>query len=70
MKQWKLRHTTDATTLELTFLFQSEDVRDEIKRILELLASQDDPRRPMPSSGLIVDELEFDAPGWFRVKIP
>ena len=70
MKRWKLRHSTEAATLELAFLFQSESVKYEIKRILDVLASQSDPRSPDLSSGLLVDEVEFDAPGWFRVKVP
>jgi hypothetical protein len=70
MGRWKLRHTNEDAKLEIAFLFQSDDVKDEIRRILSILIAQDDPRSPNPSSGLIVDEIEYDSPGWFRVKIP
>jgi hypothetical protein len=55
---------------EVAFLFQDEDVKEEIERVLKLLAAQDDPRNPPESTGLIVDEMSRDAPGWFRVKVP
>jgi hypothetical protein len=68
-KSWKIRHLFDEATIEIMFLFQSADVQAEIKRILRLLVQQPDPRRPPLSSELIVDELDQDAPGWFRVKV-
>jgi hypothetical protein len=34
------------------------------------LCEQADPRNPKKSLGLIVDEVEHDSPGWFRVKVP
>jgi hypothetical protein len=37
---------------------------------MKLLASEADPRKPIKSSGLIVNRLEYDAPEWFRVKVP
>jgi hypothetical protein len=45
-------------------------VKHEIKRILKHLSSQLDPRHPASSSGLIVDPIQYDAPTWFRVKVP
>ena len=35
-----------------------------------MLVQQPDPRHPHLSSELIVDELDQDAPGWFRAKVP
>jgi hypothetical protein len=55
---------------EVASLFEREEVKDECRRILRLLAAQKDPRQPDALSGLIVDPLEYDAPGWFRVKVP
>jgi hypothetical protein len=69
-KRWKIRITTAEATTEVAFLFQNEDVEQEVRRILRLLAEQADPRQPSPSAGLIVDELAYDTPGWFRVKVP
>lgn len=68
--KWKLRHIAEEATIEVAFLFQNPDVEVEIKRILKILMTQDDPRQPDPISGLDVSELVDDAPGWFRVKVP
>lgn len=70
MPQWRITHILDEATTEIAFLFQNDEVKREIKRVLQILTEQDDPRSPADESGLIVDELEYDAPGWFRVKIP
>jgi hypothetical protein len=56
-------------TQELIAYFSDDSVKMEIKRILKILAAQDDPRKPSKSAGLIVDRIEYDAPGWFRVKV-
>lgn len=68
--EWKIRYILKDATTEVAFLYQNEDVKKEVKHILKILSEQDDPRQPSVSSGLIVDEVEFDAPSWFRVKIP
>ncbi|MEO8607227.1 MAG: hypothetical protein ABI690_05065 [Chloroflexota bacterium] len=70
MAKWKIQHTDDEATQEILTFFAQENVKDEIKRILKILASQDDPRRPVKQSGLIVNRIEHDAPTWYRVKVP
>ncbi len=70
MKKWKIQHLDPEATKEVAFYFEDEDVQHEIKRILKLLASQKDPRKPDQGAGLIVDRIEHDAPTWFRVKVP
>lgn len=70
MPRWKIQHLDAEATQEVVFYFENEDVRAEIKRILRILAAQNDPRKPAKSSGLIVDRIEHDAPTWFRVKVP
>jgi len=68
--RWFVTRLEEDAASEVAFLFQNDNVKDEVERILKLLASQDDPRKPSDSSGLIVDGIENDAPGWFRVKVP
>lgn len=70
MSIWRISTLNDEAAQELIELFSNQDVRDETKRILKILASQSDPRKPSKSAGLIVNEIEHDAPGWFRVKVP
>lgn len=70
MSRWKIRHLLDEATIEIAFLFQNLEVEAEVKRILRLLIQQPDPRHPPTSSDLLVSELDHDAPGWFRVKVP
>ena len=60
----------EEATQEVVSYFQNDDVRHEIKRILHLLANQPDPRLLDKTAGLIVDPIEHDAPGWYRVKVP
>ena len=75
MTNWIIAFYDHESSEQLAKLFYNqqgkydEDIRNEINRILNLLASQNDPRHPSKSTGLIVDELEHDAPGWFRVKV-
>lgn len=68
--KWKIQHIDGEATQELLTYFSDEAVQAEIRRILKILASQDDPHTPATSSGLIVNRIEFDAPTWFRVKVP
>jgi len=70
MRKWKISTLDREAAQEVASYFADEDVKAEIRRILNLLASQDDPRNPAKGSGLIVNHIEFDAPGWFRVKVP
>lgn len=70
MPKWKIQHVDEEATQEIAAYFTDEDVKFEIKRILRLLAWQDDPRNPAASASLIVDRIEYDAPTWFRAKVP
>jgi hypothetical protein len=67
--KWVTSFATDEAATEVAFLFQDEDIKAEILRILAILADEQDPRSPRPSTGLLVAEVEFDSPHWFRVKI-
>ena len=70
MSAWRITTIDREASQEVAFLFQKEEVKAEIKRILKLLASQVDPRKPSKSAGLMVNRMEHDAPQWFRVKVP
>lgn len=43
MAKWKVSHVDEGATRELIAFFENEAVRDEIKRIIKILASQRDP---------------------------
>jgi hypothetical protein len=62
---WQAKPVTDEAIVEIAFLFENPDVKAEILRLLKELCQQTDPRSPKASAGLIVDELERDALGWF-----
>lgn len=70
MTKWRVSYLDGDAARELLTFMENEDIGAEIKRIIKILASQNDPRRPSKSAGLIVDAIEHDAPGWFRVKVP
>ena len=70
MAKWAVRITSDEAINDTASLFNNENIKSEVGRIMRLLAQQDDPRSPKAESGLIVDELIHDSPGWFRVKVP
>jgi hypothetical protein len=67
---WQISIVTEEATTEIAFLFQDEDIKAEILRILRVLADEVDPRNPHADKGLLVAELEFDSPDWFHVKVP
>jgi hypothetical protein len=69
--KWRfITHLDGEATQEVASLFaESEDVADEIRRTLYMLADEDDPRRPRKHP-LIVGVIKHEAPGWFRVKVP
>jgi hypothetical protein len=67
---WVVTPRTDEAAEDVASLFNDDDVKAEVLRILSLLAQEIDPRSPKIDSGLIVDELERDSPNWFRVKVP
>jgi hypothetical protein len=49
--KWVTSFATDEAATEVAFLFQNEDVKAEILRILNLLTDEIDPRSPKNSSG-------------------
>jgi hypothetical protein len=65
---WQAKPVRDEATDDVAFLFEDDNRRAAILRILELLCQQVDPRIPKTDSGLDVEELRT-APGWFRVKV-
>jgi hypothetical protein len=69
MVRWPNRVTIEKAADEINILFKQEDWKDEIKRVLALLAQEEDPRTPKPDSNLQVDEVMYDAPRCFRVKV-
>jgi len=69
MARWPIRVSIDKAADEISALFKQEAWKGEIKRILALLAQEEDPRTPKPESNLQVDEVMYDAPGCFRVKV-
>lgn len=70
MARWQVRAIREDANRELVILLEHEEWRKEIRRILRLLSEQADPRSPNEESGLIVDEVMYDAPNWYRVKVP
>lgn len=70
MARWPIRVSIDKAADEINVLFKQEAWQEEIKRILAVLAQEEDPRTPEPASNLQVDEVMYDAPGCFRVKVP
>jgi hypothetical protein len=70
MSQWKVATPIiPKAAQEVAFLFENAEVKAEIRRILALLASQEDPRKPTPDAELIVEHLDIHTPGWYRVKV-
>jgi hypothetical protein len=69
-RKWEISVSGDDAAKEVTSLFETEHVRSECLRILDLLASQADPQNPDSAFGLIVARLERDAPKWYRIKVP
>lgn len=70
MSDWHITTLDEEARQELLQFMANEDIKHEVRRILKMLASQRDPRQPAKSSSLIVNPIEYDAPGWFRVKVP
>jgi hypothetical protein len=70
MALWSVRATRDDANRELMVFLENEDWRKEIRRILKLLSEQPDPRSFNEEIGLIVDEIMYDSPNWYRVKVP
>ena len=68
--KWKISYTTEEAAKEVAFLFEDEDRKREIKRVLARLVVQDDPRTPKPAADLKVGEMVEDALGWFSVAVP
>jgi hypothetical protein len=69
-RKWIVTKLNDEAAKEVASLFENEDVRADVERILKLLAQQDDPRLPDPTAYLIVAPVRHEAPTWYRVKVP
>jgi hypothetical protein len=70
MTEWQVTTLTPEATKEVASLLQEEDIREELRRILKILADQEDPRSPTTASGIRVGEVVDDAPGWFVLYVP
>jgi hypothetical protein len=68
-RKWIVVVIEDEAKASLAELFVNPDVQSEIKRLLKLLAEQDDPRYPK-TINLMVDRIQHDAPYWWRIKVP
>src|SRR5688572_11234718 len=55
--KWMTSFANDEAATEVAFLFQNEDVKAEILRILALLADEPDPRSPRTGTGLLLAEV-------------
>jgi hypothetical protein len=68
--RWYVTTLDSEAAQEVAFLFrEGEHVEQEIKRLLRLLANEEDPRHPKNKTELDVQEVEYDAPGWYRIAI-
>lgn len=68
MRKWRVEYTKGAGADLGRFIEQYPLIWEEIKRIISLLAKEDDPRHPQDTE-LNVVMIEYDAPGWWRVYI-
>jgi hypothetical protein len=68
MPNWKIVAISSKANDELAFLLQNAVVRQEVLRILLILASEADPRNP-EHPDLVVERLTIHAPKWYRLKI-
>ncbi len=68
--RWYVTHLDSEAAQEVASLFEEgENVEHEVKRLLRLLANEEDPRSPKNKTELDVREVEHDAPGWYRLAI-
>jgi hypothetical protein len=68
MRKWRTSYTKEAGADLGFFIENYPAIWEEIKRILVLLAEEDDPRHP-ENSILQVRMIEHDSPGWWRVYV-
>jgi hypothetical protein len=68
MKRWLIKYTQDAEYDLGFFLEKHPDIWPEIKRTMQQLAEEEDPRHPQ-NPELNVAMIEHDAPGWWRVYV-
>jgi hypothetical protein len=68
VSKWKIVYTREAG-LDLGFFIEKHPrIWEEIRRIIKLLSEEDDPRHPK-NSELNVAQIEYDAPGWWRIYV-
>lgn len=68
MKKWQILIKSDAEPDLGLFIENYPAIWGEIRRIMNLLAEEDDPRHPQ-NAELNVVMVEHDAPGWWRVSV-
>ena len=68
MTNWKVIYTREAG-LDLGFFIEKyPKIWEEIRRVMKLLAQEDDPRHPK-NPALKVARIEHDAPDWWRIYV-
>lgn len=68
MKKWKITFMKQAEPDLGFFIENYPAIWDEIRRVMNLLAEEVDPRHP-GNAELNVVMIEHDAPGWWRVYV-
>ena len=68
MSKWALVYRTTEAAEQAALLFKDADVQAESRRLLKLLAQEDNPGHPV-NPELDVKYLEHDARNWYRLKI-
>ncbi len=70
MAKWRITLLDAEAAEEAASFFEGrKPIKDEVYRLLKMLAAEDDPRDPKDRDNLDVSELVDDAPGWFRLSI-
>ena len=68
MSKWKFVARTKEASEQLAFLLENSKTEVEVRRLLRLLANEDDPRKPSHKD-LNVVRTRHEAPKWYRLKI-
>jgi hypothetical protein len=68
--RWYVTTLDSEAAQEVASLFiEGDHIEHEVKRILRIVADEEDPRDPQNKTELDVQEVEHDAPGWYRIAI-
>lgn len=68
MSGWGIKYTPEAENDLGFFIDKHPRIWKEIRRIMRLLAEEDDPRHPK-NKELNTAKVEYDGPGWWRVYV-